>query len=95
MDQFESTMEYSDAINQHSIRCRMAQQNRKKMLEEFKDSKCDLFCSADFYYYESETGVPVDELIRMATFAEPMANVLENAKDFGDMDLINLLIPML
>lgn len=78
-----------------NVRARRAKEQAEAMLSEFIDSKCDLYSSADFFYYADETGKTAEELVRLATFSGPIENAVEYAILNGDSDLVELLIPLL
>lgn len=68
---------------------------REAMLEEFLASKCDLFSSGDWQYYENETGKSISWLMQNASYSDPegaYGTMLSNAIDFGDGDLAEYFI---
>lgn len=46
-----------------------AKQERYKYLKEFKESVCDLFDMADFYYYAEMIGCKVSYLLNIAMYS--------------------------
>ena len=63
-------------------------------IEEFLTSKCDLFSSADFYYYAEVTGKGIDWVRENASYHSELGacgTCLENALIDGDFDLAEIL----
>ena len=87
----QTTINWDIATNEQAQRKTRGQQNRATMMQEFLDSKCDMFSSLDFYYYAGETWAPVEELIKLAKFDCPIETLLENAQIDNDNKLIDLL----
>jgi hypothetical protein len=46
-----------------------SKQDRYAALKEFKDSLCDLFSMADFYYYAERIGCDVSYVLRIARYS--------------------------
>ena len=70
-------------------------QTKEKKLNEFLNSKCDMFSSGDFLYYSRVTGKSVSWILAHAKFEDPLGIhgvYLRNAIIDGDYYLAELLI---
>ena len=60
-------------INQAKEQQQKQQQERKaeqrRYWKEFRESICDIFDAADFYFYSEKTGVKVTNLLRLARYS--------------------------
>lgn len=68
---------------------------QQEKIDEFLDSKCDMFSSADFQYYAEVTGKGIDWIRENAKYYSDSGiygNCLENALIDGDFELAEMLI---
>lgn len=56
-------------VKQQQRQVKASKQARYEALKEFKESICDLFDAADFYYYAETIGCNVTYLLRIARYS--------------------------
>jgi hypothetical protein len=65
----------------------------QEALEDFLTSNCDMFSSADWFYYAEETGKSIEWLRSNANYSDPDREcMLENALIDGDYELMEFFI---
>lgn len=56
-------------VNKQKQQQKISKYKRYEALKEFKDSVCDLFDMADFYYYAEKIGCDVSYLLNIALYS--------------------------
>ncbi len=89
----QTEITYNQAIQISKADRQKERINQAEKLQEFLDSKCDMFSFADWEYYASETGKSLDWLKANASYNDDrgaFGTMLENAIEFGDTEMAEL-----
>jgi len=89
------TLNFNHAIEIHQEVKEKKKVENKKLLQEFLESKCDLFSYQDFLYYSEKTGKSIQWLWENAKYSDSEGcngTLLENAIIDEDYELAEMFI---
>jgi hypothetical protein len=88
----QTEIQWSQAQQVQAREVKVDKEEQARYLQDFLESTCDIFSSADFEYYAEMTGKTIQWIMSNAKFSETEEDRMQWAAMDNDYELIDLMI---